>query len=1016
MKNTFTLFLFSLFLIYAGKCQEGELQLYQNGYHIRQYSEISGLASNRCKRVFEDSRGFLWVFTFQGLSRFDGREFVNFGINEGLPGSNITQVCEDSSGYIYVANTSGIARYTGYNKKARSYFYVYPQTRGLSSGIFGLQAIDSTTIIFQLGDGSVNLLKNGIIKELTPKSSYTHIRMLHMNYQYFYAFTKDTIRVFNKKGEVVNNIYSSSAFVNEGIDPLGRLHVYSQGLKNIINGKEIISSSSLPDSIIWFDCLDTSGNMIYYKEGSIYHYANGISNWIVDLKKVASSSNSVTVTRDGSIWVATRTNGIFRLKPLLYKEIDSTAHTQYYTHINNKKFAVNEQTKDPRLDSLRNISESILVDKNGITWFCTQNGLYKAEPGKKPVLYTFPGNKNYWNVIVNRVDGGVETTAGDIWFYGTGGLILYRDGKFTHYNNKNGLNPNAERVLRVEIDKDGTVLLIDNHRKLMIVQGDTIISVNKPAGLTDFTPTLFKRDQKGNLWVEHNKKIYKMVRTATRDYIVTDSIVQFPYSGNPEIRSFDFDMQNNCWVGYAGGKIQVFFSNADGRYQYLNSVLYTRDDGLTPIATCEYNLCPDEKGNMLVVQSRQGAKKMYVFSIEQAIARKKMQAAKINLTEVFINHEPADWTKMGYVTGAAGMPSYCKLNYADNNIIFNYTGISLSNPGSIMYKTLLKGYDNRWQTTNTTMAIYTNLPPGRYTFLVKAANANGVWGDATEYAFTISPPWYKTWWAILLWIVLSGSMILFLLYLRISAIRMSTLRESNTFKSSLIGLIGHDMMTPLHYIAKVSSQLKMHSGKLSQKTTIDSLGDITVTASRLRFFGESILHWINLQNSEFSPAVEKFRVNDTIKDLVDFHQLLAVEKDNTVSHHIHDDLFCYQDPTLIKIILHNLLLNANKFTANGKIMLSAIVEDEWLIVKVTDTGKGMDQSKVESLNQLQPISSSPGTLKEKGWGMGYKMIIDLLKFSKGTLHINSRINEGTEVTIRLFSGQKEYSHKLKVAS
>jgi len=148
-----------LFIFYTSSGQEGELQLYQNGYHLRQYSEISGLASNRCKRVFEDSRGFLWVFTFQGLSRFDGREFVNFGINEGLPGSNITQVCEDSSGFIYVANTSGIARYTGYDKKTGSYFYVYPQTKGLASAIFGFQAIDSTTIIFQLGDGSVNLLK-----------------------------------------------------------------------------------------------------------------------------------------------------------------------------------------------------------------------------------------------------------------------------------------------------------------------------------------------------------------------------------------------------------------------------------------------------------------------------------------------------------------------------------------------------------------------------------------------------------------------------------------------------------------------------------------------------------------------------------------------------------------------------------------------------------------------------------------------------------------------------------------
>src|SRR4051794_5921482 len=121
-------FLICVFTSYLSIAQEGELQYYKNGFYVKQYSEITGLVYNYCKNVFEDSRGFLWIATTKGLSRFDGKQFANYGIKEGLPGANITQIEEDSLGYIYVATTEGIARFTGYNQSTKSYFYVYPET------------------------------------------------------------------------------------------------------------------------------------------------------------------------------------------------------------------------------------------------------------------------------------------------------------------------------------------------------------------------------------------------------------------------------------------------------------------------------------------------------------------------------------------------------------------------------------------------------------------------------------------------------------------------------------------------------------------------------------------------------------------------------------------------------------------------------------------------------------------------------------------------------------------------
>ena len=1008
-----------LFFFYTGICQEGTLQLYQNGFYIKQYSEISGLVSNSCRNIFEDSRGMLWITTFKGLSRFDGRQFVNFGTNEGLPSPNVGQVCEDSLGHIYVSTPKGIARYTGYNKANGSYFYVYPQTKSKNGLIAGFQAIDSNTILFQADKGATFLLHNGKLKEVgaPSKDGERGETMYNSNYQYYYCYTTDTIRVFDALFKNVANIYNKdSGHTGQETDDSGNLHLYYKGVKQKLTGKEIVRTSPVPDSIVWFDCLDTMDKMVYFRAGAVYCYDNNKTVKILDLQSLSLVCNSVNATRDGSIWVLTSSGGLFRITPLCYKDISVTGN--YFRYLNNKKILIENELVSNDLNSseenirLTKTAQAVLVDKNNITWFCTEYGIYKKEPGKQAVLYTFPGKTNFWNEKAHKVMNAVEAAAGDIWFYGYNGVIHYQNGQFTHYNERRGLAGAGIRIRDLKIETDGTAVFIDHYSRFFYIQGDTALPLNKITGLEDFSTDKISSDGHGHLWVAYNKKLYKLRKQFPGNYTIADSIIQNPFTDGAEIKAYNFDMQDNCWIGYTGGKVQVFFKDADGKYSFTNSIIYTMDDGLAQIAASNYTFYPDEEGNMAVIPIREDGGKVFLFSVKDAYTRKKNPLPKVSLTEIRVNYEYTDWASMGYVTGPTGIPSYCKLRYTNNNIIFSYTGASLINAGSLIYQTMLKGYDDKWQTTTATMTNYTNLAPGKYTFLVKAANANGVWSDAYEYPFTISPPWYKTWWAILLWILLSISVILFFFFLRINSIRMSNLKENNMFKSNLIGLIGHDMMTPLRYIAKVSSQLKMYNNKLSRETTLDSLGDITVTASRLQFFGESILHWINLQNSEFSPAMERFYVNKTIEDLVEFHRLLAVEKGNSISHQIPNDLICYQDSTLVKIILHNLLLNANKFTTKGKIKVSAIIENDWLVIKVIDTGKGMDQNKVNSLNQFQPILSSPGTFKEKGWGMGYKMIMDLLKFSNGGLHVKSKLNEGTEVTIKLFSEKKEYSQRI----
>lgn len=1002
----------SLYSSFIATGQEGELQQYQNGFYIKQFSETDGLVYNGGNNLYEDSRGFLWICTFNGLSRFDGKLFENYSIKEGLPGSEITQVSEDSAGYIYVATTVGIARYTGYNKSSDTWFHIYPQTTHLHGNILGMQAIDSNTLIFQKSNGAVYLLKKDKLTEIAPPTGSSGF-IYRNGCRYFYALAPDTLRVFNSRFENVKNVYwKSGEFRTRSIDSYGGLHIYSGNKKWRIRDDKIVYESQVPDSIIKFASTDTLNAMFYDRSEIIYCYDGKSSQPVLDMKKLSLSANALIQSKDGSIWVLSSSGGLFRITRLPYTSEETKDPICYHFERGKRIiYADNRFNGSPAFirarDSLRRITESILIDSKGNAWFCTTQGLYKQPPHGDGQLHIFPGDRSAWEAA-DRIRYGIETRNGDLWFYGSPGAILYKNNVFKHYNVRSGITLHGGLVLSVIADKDENVLLTDDSYKLYYVAGDTVLPAVNAAGSGGFFANVLTVDNRGYAWLEFNKKLYRLEKQANGKFAVTDSIIPSNIS-SAETKAFEFDLQGNCWINLTGGDLQVFFINSNGHYNSYNSVVYTKDDGLSSLGERYYRFAPDDNGNMNAFALKKGSTRLLTFSLQNAVKRKQLETLSVNIGSVLINHKKADWLFYGNNTGHDSQTPLLTLLYNENNITFNYSSSSLSNPSNILFKTMLKGFDKEWQETHSASASYTNLPAGNYTFLIQAANANGIWGSVRTYPFAVLPPWYRTWWATSLWIIVSICIMFLIFFIRLNSLRtsmrMSHLEESSRFKSSLIGLIGHDMVTPLMYIAKVSLQLRNYNEKLSKQTTLESLGEINTTATRLHFFGTSIIHWIKVQNADFNPVVEKFHVNEIIKELVDFHHPLAAEKGNEIDYELHDDLYGYQDPTLVRIILHNLLLNASKFTSKGMINVAADIENNVLTIHVKDNGRGMDHNTVDLLNRLQPIHSTPGTSKEKGWGMGYKVIIDMLKFTGGTLFVKSRLNEGTEVIIKLPCGE-----------
>lgn len=228
-----------------------------------------------------------------------------------------------------------------------------------------------------------------------------------------------------------------------------------------------------------------------------------------------------------------------------------------------------------------------------------------------------------------------------------------------------------------------------------------------------------------------------------------------------------------------------------------------------------------------------------------------------------------------------------------------------------------------------------------------------------------------------------------------------SLKENSIFKNRLIGLLGHDMLVPLRFIANISDHLYTDAAKLSPATAKESTGEIKNTAAELLYLGESLIQWIKLEEGTFRLILRNINIEELVNEIVMVHKPIAAVKNNRIIYNIPSHLSCTHDPVFIKVILHNLLLNANKFTSGGTIAIESIISDKCFTMHVKDTGSGMQPSVVASLNNLIPVASQKGTDKEPGWGMGYMLIIDLLRFANGKLNVESSLGAGTRVSFSL---------------
>lgn len=385
------------------------------------------------------------------------------------------------------------------------------------------------------------------------------------------------------------------------------------------------------------------------------------------------------------------------------------------------------------------------------------------------------------------------------------------------------------------------------------------------------------------------------------------------------------------------------------------------------------------------------------------------------------------------------------LDYLQNNFVISFSAMHFANPQKCRYRYKLTNYDHDWNYTDGQhpTAAYSNLDYGAYTFTVEATNNDGIWGgNSASLPILVTPPWWKSTGARLVYVVLMLSLLAGVyIYqgrwyrlkrkLAITAIKERKREEMHQQKEELyrqqldfFANISHELRTPLTLISAPLEGMVKEAKASPQHGTYEmmfrNVKRLTNLLNELMNFKKVADGVIRLQVAEISLAALCENLYADFKALADQKSL-----DFSFVNHLHKDTG-YFDRQIVEKILINLLYNALKYTQRGgSIRLEILREkaefipsfaneflltntiytaDAYVYLLIRDTGIGITKESISNIfDRYYRVSN-----EQMGSGVGLALVKSLTLLHKGTIAVYSEPSRGTEILVGLPWGADEY--------
>ncbi len=694
-----------------------------DGIQFKNYAIDNGLVSSHCLALFEDINSDIWIGTTKGLSRFNGKNFRNYGKDDGLKDDYIQSVAGDSLGNIWVAT-----RYAGvaYLDSANRFVHLGKKDGMPSDSIETRCVVDNQNVLWIATTGyGVFSYKNGELKNYTEADGLCSDTL--------YSVDKD------KEGNIwFGSVKKVSRFDGEKFETIN----LDFGMQT---RRKINFVFRDKDKNLW---IGTEGSGLLFYDGEEFKRYSKQNGFTTD------KFTSCIEDARGDLWFGTRTGGLVKVpveKFLIYSEQSGL--------------------KD-------NVAYAIFKDNSNTLWISSEgSGITKINEttGKIEYLNTETGFPS------NDVPGVIGDSKGNVWISTIGVGVTKYDGKtFTNYTVEDGLpNPFVMSMLEdsegnIWFGHSGAISMYDINLKKIVYRESTSDITGE-----GWVQTIFE-DFEGFLWfgTEDRGMLKFNKHRFIKGYTVKD--------GLPDnfILYITQDKFGNIWSATESGGISKFdgesftnYSEKDGlpsnlcysiiehtnylyigtgkglsRFEYMAFnekgkdafKTYTQKDGIADNETNQFSIYKDKKFNIY-------------FGSQGGVTRfnpkdKPREApSNIYINNVQITNEEAEIDTIP--TGKL------KLGYSSNNLRFEYVGIDFISPEKVLYRYKLEGSEMKWTESYEHSVSYRGLPAGEYTFKVMCRNSDGLWSEGeAAVPFVIFPPFWQTWWfyTIVIFIGLAG--------------------------------------------------------------------------------------------------------------------------------------------------------------------------------------------------------------------------------------------------------------------
>jgi len=357
----------------------------------------------------------------------------------------------------------------------------------------------------------------------------------------------------------------------------------------------------------------------------------------------------------------------------------------------------------------------------------------------------------------------------------------------------------------------------------------------------------------------------------------------------------------------------------------------------------------------------------------------------------------------------------------ENDFSIEFVGLNYINPGKQHYEYKLEGYHKNWISLPPGQRVmgFSNLPAGNYTFLVKADNGDGVWTtEPASLKLRILPPWYRTWWAYLIYSVLVTSAVVW--YKRVTGkqrelknkialeqVAKEKEKELADLKLNFFTNVSHELRTPLTLIMSPSEYLIQSSDPGSETRQKAEL--VHKQANKLLDLVNQLMNFRKVETGNVALQLQTLDIIPFITEIFLIFKIKADEQETRYTLSVPDQpVWVNFDPEKLEIVLTNLLSNAFKYTPeNGSIEVRAEYQADpgRISISVKDSGTGIHEDELSHIFEPFYQAYKHRNARTTGTGIGLSLVHELVKKHQGEITVNSAPGKGSVFTVTLPCGE-----------